>query len=66
MKDNQAAQSQEIVSSGALRLAMRPTLRQMMAMRIINDNRDLDNAAMKQLGLMAACAVVMLTVVLTS
>jgi|GEM_PF-5485283 len=66
MKDKQALKQQPIVSSGALRLAMRPTLRKMMAMHVINDNRDLDNAAMRQLGFMAACVALTLTVVLTS
>lgn len=54
----------KLISPGTLRVAMQPTLRQVIRMRVVNDNRDLDNMAVKQLGFMAVGMVAMLMVVL--
>lgn len=68
MSDKPAFKPQEcmIVSSDSIRQAMRPHLRQVMTMRVINDNRNIDTAAIKELGFMALGIVVMLTVALSS
>jgi hypothetical protein len=54
----------KFISPGTLRVAMQPTLRQVIRMRVVNDNRDLDNMAVKQLSYMAVGMVAMLMVIL--
>lgn len=54
----------EFISPGTLRVAMQPTLRQVIRMRVVNDNRDLDKMAVKQLSFMAVGMVAMLVMVL--
>lgn len=68
MKDKRKLQpiNFENVSSDSLRLAMRPSLRQVMAMKVINDNHNIDDTAMKELGFMVFGIVFMITVALTS
>jgi hypothetical protein len=68
MKDNIKFIRQEpgAVSSGHLRQTMRPTLRSLMAMRVINDNRSEEQSVMKQAGYVAIGLAVTVAVVLIS
>jgi hypothetical protein len=50
MNDNPGIIPQMVVSSELMRSTMQPSLKTIMAMRVINDNQDLQNVGKKQLG----------------